>query len=126
MRCVPRKRWKIDGYDVDVFRWSSDFDPSVESPLTPIWIGLEGIPLHLFDPCSLYSIANLGLVGRPLKTDSATSTVSRPSVATARVCVELDLSKELPQSVWLHLGQLSFLQPIHYEDLPQFCSIYKT
>ncbi|VFQ86936.1 unnamed protein product [Cuscuta campestris] len=41
------------------------------------------------------------------------------------VCVELDLSKELPHSVWLHVGHLSFLQPIHYEDVPQPCSSCK-
>lgn len=117
LRCLLRKIWKIDDSTVEVFRWTHDFDPTVESPYIPVWIGLEGLPIHLFDPLSLFSIANL--IGRPLKSDTATSHLSRPSVA--RVCVELDLSKELPKAVWLHLGHLSFLQPITYEDLPDFC-----
>ncbi|VFQ89732.1 unnamed protein product [Cuscuta campestris] len=79
---------------------------------------MEGLPIHIFDSTALYSIANL--IGKPLKADNATIQLTRPSVA--RVCVELDLSKELPNSVWIHLGKLSFLQPIHYEDLPAFCT----
>ncbi|VFQ69369.1 unnamed protein product [Cuscuta campestris] len=79
---------------------------------------MEGLPIHIFDSSALYSIANL--IGKPLKANNATIQLTRPSVA--RVFVELDLSKELPTSVWIHLGKLSFLQPIHYEDLPAFCT----
>lgn len=118
LRCLLRKSWSIDGYKMLVFRWTHDFDPCVESPLSPVWIGLEGLPIHLFAPTALYSIFNL--IGLPLKIDKATAQLSRPAVA--RICVEVDLPKELPNSVWLHLGKLSFLQPIHYEDLPSFCN----
>ncbi|VFQ64978.1 unnamed protein product [Cuscuta campestris] len=102
---------------MNVCRWTCDFDPSIDSPLAPVWIGLEGLPLHLFEPNALFSIANL--VGLPLQMDSATVNLTRPSVA--RVCVELDLTKDMPKAVWIHLGQLSFLQPITYEDLPEYC-----
>ncbi|RAL48707.1 hypothetical protein DM860_001027 [Cuscuta australis] len=46
-----------------------DFDPCVESPLSPVWIGLEG-----------------NLIGLPLIVDKATVQLTRPAVA--RVCVE--------------------------------------
>lgn len=118
LRCLLRKFWKIDGYNMKVFHWTADFDPTSDSPLTPVCIGLEGLPLHLFDATAIFSIANL--IGKPLKADTATLQLSRPSVA--RICVELDLSKDLPPSVWIHLGKLSYLQPIVYEDLPEFCS----
>ncbi|VFQ74277.1 unnamed protein product, partial [Cuscuta campestris] len=83
-----------------VFRWSADFDPSVESPLVPVWVGLEGLPIHLFEKPTLFSIAKL--FGSRLQTDAATVNLSRPNVA--RVCVEVNLSKELPKAIWIHLG----------------------
>ncbi|VFQ64013.1 unnamed protein product [Cuscuta campestris] len=86
------------------------------------WKILEGLPIHLFDSLALYSIGNL--LGKPLKTDSATATLSRPSVA--RICVEIDTSKDLPRCVWIHLGELTFLQPITYEDLPDYCPSFKS
>ncbi|VFQ87014.1 unnamed protein product [Cuscuta campestris] len=104
-----------------VLRWAPDYDAETESPLIPVWIGLEGLPIHLFDSSALYLIANL--IGRPLRTDTATKNLSRPSVA--RLCVELDLSKEIPKAIWIHLVKLSFFQPIYYEDLPDFCSCCK-
>ncbi|VFQ86987.1 unnamed protein product [Cuscuta campestris] len=122
LRCLLRKYWKINGFSLKVFRWTHDFDPNADSPLIPVWIGLEGLPIHLFDSLALFSNGNL--LGKPLKTDSATETLSRPSVA--RICVEIDTSKELPRSVWIHLGELTFLQPITYEDLQDYCPSCKS
>ncbi|VFQ80828.1 unnamed protein product [Cuscuta campestris] len=122
LRCLLQKYWKINGFNLKVFRWTHDFDPNADSPLIPVWIGLEGLPIHLFDSLALYSIGNL--LGKPLKTDSATATLSRPSVA--RICVEIDTSKDLPRCVWIHLGELTFLQPISYEDLPDYCPSCKS
>ncbi|VFQ77218.1 unnamed protein product [Cuscuta campestris] len=34
---------------------------------------------------------------------------------------ETDIPKELPRCVWIHLGELTFLQPVTYEDLPDYC-----
>ncbi|VFQ66127.1 unnamed protein product [Cuscuta campestris] len=90
--------------------------------LTKNKICVEGLPIHLFDSLALYSIANF--IGKPLKTDAATASLSRPSVA--RICVEVDTSKELPHGVWIHLGQLIFHQPINYEDLPEYCPSCKS
>lgn len=118
LRCLLRKSWRIDRCIMKVFRWTPDFDAEAESPLLPVWIALEGLPIHLFESTALYSIANL--IGRPLCTDTATENLTKPSVA--RVCVELDLSKEIPKAILVHLGKLSFFQPVYFEDLPDFCS----
>ncbi|VFQ96661.1 unnamed protein product [Cuscuta campestris] len=122
LRCLLRKYWKINGFILKVFRWTHDFDPNIDSPLIPVWISLEGLPIHFFDSLALYSIANL--IGKPLKTDAATANLSRPSIA--RICVEVDTSEELPHGVWIHLGQLTFHQPIHYEDHPGYCPSCKS
>ncbi|VFQ90258.1 unnamed protein product [Cuscuta campestris] len=95
---------------------------SFEGHASSTTTSLEGLPIHLFDSLALYSIANS--IGKPLKTDAATASLSRPSVA--RICVEVDTSKELPHGVWIHLGQLIFHQPINYEDLPEYCPSCKS
>ncbi|VFQ69610.1 unnamed protein product [Cuscuta campestris] len=46
------------------------------------------------------------------------TSLSRPFVA--RICVDVDTSKDLPNGVSIHLGQLTFHQPIIYEDLPEY------
>jgi len=60
----------------------------IPPPVVPVWIALEGLPAHLQDKRAIYSIANL--IGKPLKVDSSTLSLNRPSVA--RIFVELDVS----------------------------------
>ncbi|RAL42415.1 hypothetical protein DM860_017595 [Cuscuta australis] len=118
LRCLLRNRWIIGSSYMRVFRWTADFDPSVESPLVPVWVGLEGLPIHLFHKPTLFSIAKR--FGSPLQTDAATANLNRPNVA--RVCVEVNLSKELPKAIWIHLGSSSYLQPLLFENLPSYCN----
>lgn len=80
-----------------VSKWTPNFRPNMDCPIIPIWITLEGLPIHFFKKEALFPIANL--IGNPLKVDAATSTRCRPS--TARVCVELDLSKDLEPRIWI-------------------------
>lgn len=46
--------------------------------------------------------------------------LSRPSVA--RVCVEVDLLKDLPKRIWLGVDDSGFFQRVTYEDLPNYCT----
>ncbi|KDP31715.1 hypothetical protein JCGZ_14928 [Jatropha curcas] len=100
-----------------VSKWTRNFRPNTDCSIVPVWILFEGLPIHLFDKAALFPIANL--IGKPLKVDATTSTLSRRSVA--RVCVELDLSKDLHNRVWIDNGDLGFFQPVSYESLPLFC-----
>lgn len=59
------------------------------------------------------------LIGRPLKVDAATQNLSRPS--GARICVEVDLLKNLPNRLWIGQGDSVFWQPVVYENLPSYC-----
>lgn len=83
------------GFDRLGIFWDSR--PNMDCPIIPIWITLEGLPIHFFKKEALFPIANL--IGNPLKVDAATSTRCRPSAA--RVCVELDLSKDLEPRIWI-------------------------
>jgi hypothetical protein len=48
------------------------------------------------------------------------SNFTRPGVAA--ICVELDISKTLPNKIIIGSGYNEFVQPILYPSLPHFCS----
>ncbi|CAH9072290.1 unnamed protein product [Cuscuta epithymum] len=100
-----------------VTKWSQVFRPNVESPIVPVWIAMEGLPIHLQDRRALFEISSL--IGKPIKIDAATETLARPAVA--RVCIELDLTKEIPNKVWINCGSYGFAQPVLYENRPRYC-----
>lgn len=100
-----------------VTKWTIDFDPSADAPIVPIWIALPGLPIHYQQKAALFEIARI--VGHPIKLDVATADGLRPSVA--RICVEADISKELPKKIFLEGKQKIHQQQIIYEDLPSFC-----
>ncbi|VFQ87100.1 unnamed protein product [Cuscuta campestris] len=60
------------------------------------------------------------MIGMPMTIDTATATFNRPSLA--RVCVELDLSKENPRKIHILDGDRHVFQEVIYEDLKAFCS----
>lgn len=102
-----------------VFKWTPRFHVDRESSLVPVWFSLPKLPVHLFHKSCLFQI--VACLGRPLYLDSATVSLSRPSVA--RVCVELDLLKTLPSRVWIVMGAgEGFWQPLVAESLPLYCS----
>lgn len=101
-----------------ITKWTVDFDSTADVPIVPIWIALPGFPIHLHRREALFEIVRP--VGTPIKLDVATSDGLRPSVA--RICVEVDVSQELPQKIYLQAKSRYILHPIIYEDLPLFCA----
>lgn len=100
-----------------VLKWSMGFTPVEESPISPVWVGLLGLPIHLFDKTVLFSIARL--LGSPLKVDETTTKKMRP--ACARICVELDLTQKWVEEIWIGKDNRGFAQKIKYESLLKFC-----
>ncbi|CAH9089256.1 unnamed protein product [Cuscuta europaea] len=101
-----------------ISRWTPDFHPDVESPIVPVWISFDSLPLHLHDKSPLFSIA--GMIGKLLKVDATTLNHTRPS--TGKVCVELDLLHEIPSKVLILNGSKEIIQPVFYDDLPSYCT----
>jgi len=121
-RCWLRKSWSIQGSIMKIFKWTPDFRPDMESPIVPVWIALEGLPAHLQKKRAMYSIANL--IGSPLKVDASTLAHNRPSVS--RVCVDLNVSKPIPEFIWINNGSYGgFAQPVTYEYIPPYCNFCK-
>ncbi|KAG5618662.1 hypothetical protein H5410_018486 [Solanum commersonii] len=63
-------------------------------------------------------------VGKSIELDIATKTMTRPSMAKARV--EIDLLRPLVHNVWVgteddNTPLSGFSQKIEYENIPKFC-----
>ncbi|KAI5663628.1 hypothetical protein M9H77_22951 [Catharanthus roseus] len=98
-----------------VFSRVSSSEPSI----LLAWVSLEGLPIHFFNKAALFSIATA--IGNPLKIAEATTNLTRPSVP--RVCIEVDLLKQLQQRIWIGVGAIyGFWQDVCYENLPPYCA----
>ncbi|KAL0918751.1 hypothetical protein M5K25_010782 [Dendrobium thyrsiflorum] len=59
-------------------------------------------------------------IGRPLQTDHATASKTRPSVA--RILVEVDITKKHAKEVWVGSKSFGYLQKVEFEKVPDFFS----
>ncbi|KAI0493588.1 hypothetical protein KFK09_023707 [Dendrobium nobile] len=73
-----------------------------------------------------YSVLHaLGAIfGRPLQTDQATASRTRPSVA--RVLVEVDITKKHAKEVWVSSKAFGYLQKVEFEKVLDFCNHCKS
>ncbi|PKU87424.1 hypothetical protein MA16_Dca008520 [Dendrobium catenatum] len=100
-----------------LLKWTPDFDVHHESPIVPVWVSFPNLRLHFFNSQVLFGLASI--LGRPLQTDQATASVSRPSVA--RILVEVDISKKFPNEIWLGSELNGYFQKVEFENFPIFC-----
>jgi hypothetical protein len=95
--------------------WTLDFNPGAEITAAPVWVRLPHLRLHLWGRKSLEDIGNkLGhfLDSVAPKGDQFTC---------ARICVEVNLEKGLPEAIKLSLGEWSHIQELDYEQIPFKC-----
>ncbi|RAL45384.1 hypothetical protein DM860_013780 [Cuscuta australis] len=117
-RFFYRKVWTIGKDTMSVTKWSPTLTQEEDSPIVPVWISIPHLPIHLHEQAALFSIASM--LGTPLKVDNATLNFARPKFA--RVCVELDVSRNLHQRIHVkHVDADLFFQVV-YEDPPLFCN----
>ncbi|OIT27626.1 hypothetical protein A4A49_25768 [Nicotiana attenuata] len=104
-------------------KWSTKFKPEVETNFAPVWINLPDLPWHYYEWDALCRIVEP--IGIPLLMDKATISKTRPT--TAKVRVEIDLTKPLLSEVLVEIinekGNMEIItQKIEYETIPAFCS----
>lgn len=100
-----------------LLKWTPFFDIKEESPIVPIWIFFLNLSLHFFNPHVLHALGSI--FGRPLQTNQATATRSRPSVA--RILVEFYITKKHTKEVWLRQENAGYMQKVEFENIPIFC-----
>lgn len=104
IRCFSRCSWNVLGFHMRITKWSYDFDPKVDAPIVSVWVSLPGLPMYLHKPDPLFDIVRMMVI--PLKADHATTNLLRPSMA--RICVEIDVSKDLPAKVFIQSADFHF------------------
>lgn len=100
-----------------VFKWTPYL--KVESSIVPVWMGPLNLSLFMFDKQCLFSIDQL--IGTPLSIYAATADLSWHSAA--KVCVQVDLLKKLPNRVGLACGEViqGYWQEIQFDKLTHYC-----
>ncbi|KAL0926278.1 hypothetical protein M5K25_002494 [Dendrobium thyrsiflorum] len=116
-RVFAHRSYFINNCYMRLIKWSPSFDVDVESPVVPIWVSFPNLRPHLFSPRILLGLGSI--IGRPLKIAQATSVGSRPSVA--RILVELDVSKQHPDKVWVGPNNMGYVQSVVLENVPSYC-----
>lgn len=102
-----------------LFRFSDEYNPKSEVPVTTKWIRLPGLPPIFWHNSYIAAIANS--FSHFLDTDMRTKTCA--SMRYARACVEVDVTRPLPTKVWIDLpNNKGFWQNIVFEGNMAFCS----
>lgn len=84
-----------------------------------VWINLLGLPPNYYQDSFLRNI--VAPIGKYLKRDNPTRCATRTK--GARVCVDMDVSKEPVMSIWVGMPRQlnSFIQEVTYETLLAYC-----
>lgn len=120
-RLWVKQIWYVNGSAMRIFKWTTDFRCSEESPIVPLWISFPYLPIH-FVQCNeaLFSIAST--IGKPLRIDQATASLAQPSIA--RVLVEHVTQPPL-QRIQIGVGDSGFWLSVVYEKIPLYCASCK-
>ncbi|KAL9663294.1 hypothetical protein QQ045_028134 [Rhodiola kirilowii] len=104
------------------FGWSAEYNPKKESTSVTKWIRFPGLPMEMFDRAIIKSI----VASFALFLDCDDKTKEMDSLNYARACVELDVTKTVPSSVWINLpGNNDFFQDIVVEGGLKYCASCK-
>ncbi|KAM3342483.1 hypothetical protein P3S68_027449 [Capsicum galapagoense] len=87
-----------------------EFDPNCITTI-PLWITLPGLPVGYWSGDALSKIASE--IGPPLHTDHYTASMER--ISYAHVCVEVDATQSLIESIEMVTSTGTFHQPIEYD-----------
>lgn len=103
-------------------KWTTKFKPEEDTTLTSVWINLPDLPWHFYKWAALCRIVSP--IGIPIVMDKATLSKTRPT--TAKMRVEIDLTKTLVHEVAVEIRNSIwemevFIQKIEYETIPLFC-----
>ncbi|XP_042029955.1 uncharacterized protein LOC121776865 [Salvia splendens] len=113
--------WFVEHHPMRMFKWTADFDLYFETPIAVVWCNLHALPIHLFEESMLFSIGKL--FGEPIQLDHAT--ITRARLSYARICIEIDISKPVPDKYMLRIGGKDVTLQVKWDKIPQYCSACK-
>lgn len=111
--------YTIRNMSVLLREWRRDFNLKKDLlRALPLWVKLPNLPLYLWGDNTLGKIVSA--IGNPIVTDECTA--SKLRVSYARILVEVDITKELPQEITIQDRSGNKLQQaIKFEWKPEFC-----
>ncbi|VFQ69892.1 unnamed protein product [Cuscuta campestris] len=117
-RWFYRRRWNIQGILLTICKWSPNHSPNHDNPISPLWVEVSHVPVHLNDHRALFTIASS--LGRPIKLDAKTVIGATPG--KVRFCVEMDVSIALPPRIHVWLGERDIWLLCKYEQVMDYCA----
>ncbi|XP_018856530.2 uncharacterized protein LOC109018801 [Juglans regia] len=118
-KALSRESCDIEGVPYRPFAWSPEIDEDLEPPFVPAWVFLPGLPPNFYHSSVLEMLT--APIGRYIRRDNPTTCATRTD--RARVCLEIDASKEQISHFWIGIPGMprSRRQEIIYETLPAYC-----
>ena len=107
--------WHIQNKPLVIRKWEPGL-ASLEFNMArlPLWIHLRNVPLELFNQNGLSYIASA--IGTPLYMDKITASQQR--LAFAKICVEVEASKDIPRSIEVEMKEGSVVSV--FVDVPWY------
>jgi len=108
----------MDSRGLYLNKWTPDFDPELDIPsAVPVWVRLPHLPLHCWGDDSVKAIGNA--VGKYIDRSEPKDNMQ----ACARICVEVDLGRGLPEAIKLKVDDWCHIQQLDYEQIPFKCKV---
>ncbi|XP_057775219.1 uncharacterized protein LOC130994202 [Salvia miltiorrhiza] len=111
--------WDLKAGSIRLRDWVRYFNPYKESSsLAQVWVRIYELPVEFWHPEVLTGIGHW--LGQPLKIDG--NSLDDEVAHFARILVEIDLAKKLPENLTIDDGDYAFKIDFSYEYLPLFCT----
>lgn len=95
--------------------WHQAFNPATETfDKVPMWVRLPNLPLHFWFESCLEAFGNS--LGEFLMIDEGFSNLLHSTYA--RMLVEMEVSKSLPEEISIKTSKGCWAQPLDYEGVP--------
>lgn len=108
----------MDSRGLYLNKWTPNFDPEHDIPnAIPVWVRLPHLPLHCWGDESIHAIGNA--VGNYIARSEPRDNMQ----ACARICVEVDLGRGLPEAIKLKVDNWTHIQQLDYEQIPFKCKV---
>ncbi|XP_020671933.2 uncharacterized protein LOC110091960 [Dendrobium catenatum] len=110
--------WFLLGKPFILQKWSPKFQPKRdELSSIPIWIKIVDLPLALWTPKGISTIASY--IGIPLSVDNLTA--KRARLTFARVCVSVSKDSTLPDEIPINIEGVDIQLKVIYDWKPSHC-----
>lgn len=118
-KVIRRGVWNIAGVPMVVSEWNPNpVEDEAKRKLTPLWVHLSNVPMSMYSWQGLSFISSAAGVQEKLHPE----TLACINFAVAKVCVNADLSKQLPRKISFTIDGKDTLVEYTYPGLPSKCN----